>query len=155
MTNLLFLWQILTSKNESKPSWLKIKIKVKIDNNKLTAIQEQLLCSSPSFEDFSILTSESNDFKLKIMESILIARDKPILNKADSSFPLELFQCNISGYHMFYTTYDVHLSHCAYVIVVYSIFIITLRVLYFIKKQNVRAFIIILGLTMKAVAFES
>ena len=32
--------------------------KVKIDNNKLTAIQEHLLCCnySPSFEDFSILT---------------------------------------------------------------------------------------------------
>ena len=67
--------------------------KVKIDNNKLTAIQEHLLCSnySPSFEGFSILTRESNDFKLKIMESLLIARDKPILNKADSSLPLELF----------------------------------------------------------------
>ena len=67
--------------------------KVKIDNNKLTAIQEHLLCCnySPSFEDFSILTGESNDFKLKIMESLLIARDKPILNKADSSLPLELF----------------------------------------------------------------
>ena len=30
-----------------------------------------------------------------------------------------------------------------------------LRVLYFIKKQNVRAIIIILGVTMKAVAFKS
>ena len=67
--------------------------KVKIDNNKLTAIQEHLLCCnySPSFGDFSILTRESNDFKLKIMESLLIARDKPILNNADSSLPLELF----------------------------------------------------------------
>ena len=67
--------------------------KVKIDSNKLTAIQEHLLCCnySPSFEDFSILTRESNDFKLKIMENLLIARDKPVLNKADSSLPLELF----------------------------------------------------------------
>ena len=67
--------------------------KVKIDNNKLTAIQEHLLhCNySPSFEEFSILTRKSNDFKLKIMESLLIARDKPILNMADSSLPLELF----------------------------------------------------------------
>ena len=60
--------------------------KVKIDNNKLTAIQEHLLwCNC-----FSILTMESNDFKLKIMESLLVARDKSILNKADSSLPLEL-----------------------------------------------------------------
>ena len=67
--------------------------KVKIDNNKLMLIQEHLLCCnySQSFEDFFILTRESNDFKLKIMESLLIARDKPILNKADSSLPLELF----------------------------------------------------------------
>ena len=38
-----------------------------------------------------ILIRESNDFKLKIMESLLIARDKPILNKVDSSLPLQLF----------------------------------------------------------------
>ena len=57
--------------------------KAKIGNQKLTAIQEHLLCCnySLSFEDFSILTKESNDFKLKIMESLLIARDKPVLNK--------------------------------------------------------------------------
>ena len=67
--------------------------KVKIDNNKLTAIQEHLLCCnySPSFEDFSILTRESNDSKLKIMESQLTARDKTILNKTHSFSPLELF----------------------------------------------------------------
>ena len=67
--------------------------KVKIDNKDLMNIPKHLLCCnySPSFEDFSILTRESNDFKLKIMESLLIARDKPILNKADSSLPLELF----------------------------------------------------------------
>ena len=55
--------------------------KVKIDK-----IQKQFLCCnySPSFEDFSILTRVSNDFKLKIMESLQIARDKPCLNKADS-----------------------------------------------------------------------
>ena len=53
--------------------------KVKIDdNNKLTAIQEYLLrCNyySPSLEDFSILTWETNDFKLKTMDSLLIASD--------------------------------------------------------------------------------
>ena len=67
--------------------------KVKIDNNKLMTIQEHLLCCnySPPFENISILTMESNDFKLKILESLLIARDKPVLNKADSTLPLELF----------------------------------------------------------------
>ena len=95
--------------------------KVKIDNKKVTMIREHLLCCnySLSFEDFSILTRKSNDFKLKIMESLLITRDKPIFNKAHSSLPVELFHFNIS-----------------------------------VKNQNVRAFIIILGMTMKAVAFE-
>ena len=67
--------------------------KVKIDNNKLMAIQQHILCCNycPSFENFSILTRESNDFKLRMMESLLIARDKLILNKADSSLPLEIF----------------------------------------------------------------
>ena len=66
--------------------------KVKIDNNKVTAIQEHLLCFNyfPFVEGFSILNRGSNDFKLKIMERLLIARDKPILNKPDSSLPLEL-----------------------------------------------------------------
>ena len=66
--------------------------KVKIDNNKLTAIKEHLLCCnySPSFEDFSISTREGNDFKLKIIESLLITRDHSVLNKVDSSLPLEL-----------------------------------------------------------------
>ena len=49
-----------------------IRKKVKIDNSELMAIQEHLL-TSPSFGDFSIFTSESNDFKLKTMESLLIA----------------------------------------------------------------------------------
>ena len=67
--------------------------KVKIGNNKVMVIQEHLLCCNycPSFEHFSVFTRESNDFKLKILESLLIARDKPVLNRADSSLPLELF----------------------------------------------------------------
>ena len=69
--------------------------KVKSDKNKLMAIQERLLCCnySPSFEDFSILTRESNKFKLELMENLLIAcgkSDKPVLNKADSSLPTKL-----------------------------------------------------------------
>ena len=59
------------------------------------------------------------------MESLLIARDKPIINKTDSSLLLELFKYNISGYHMMsYTSYDVRLSDCAGAIAVCSIFTI-------------------------------
>ena len=77
---------------------------MKIDNNKLTLFQEHLLCCNypPSFEDIFILTRESNDFKLKIMESLLIACEKLVLNKSNPSLPLELFWYNISGYHMIF-----------------------------------------------------
>ena len=65
--------------------------KVKIDKNKVTAIKEHLSCcnDSPSFEDFFILTRKSNYFKLKIMESLLIACDKLFLNKTCFSLSLE------------------------------------------------------------------
>ena len=44
-----------------------------------------------SFDNFLILLKESNPFKLQLKESLLISRDKPILNKNIYSFPLELF----------------------------------------------------------------
>ena len=71
------------------------------------AIQEHLLCYnySPSFEGFSILTRENNDFKLKIMQSLPIACDNPILNKADSSLLLEVFSCNIRCYRLMFFTH--------------------------------------------------
>ena len=76
--------------------------KVKIDNNKLTAIQEHILCCnySPSFENFCILIREGNDFKLKIMESLLTARDKLFLTKLIPHCLQSFFNNNISGYHI-------------------------------------------------------
>ena len=44
-----------------------------------------------SFEEFSILTYESNPFKLLIKEALLVSRDKPLLNKQVKSIPLQLF----------------------------------------------------------------
>ena len=44
-----------------------------------------------SFDIFSILLKESNTFKLQLKESLLISRDKLVLNKNIYSFPLELF----------------------------------------------------------------
>ena len=75
--------------------------KVKIDNNKLTVIQEHLLCCnySSSFEEFSILNKETDEFKVKIMESLPMLS---VLNKADSSLLLEVFWYNISGYRMMF-----------------------------------------------------
>ena len=65
--------------------------KVKIDNNKLTGIPEYLLCCNHAPYLGHIWARESNDFKVKIMESLLIAHDKPVFDKADFSLPLELF----------------------------------------------------------------
>ena len=58
-----------------------------------TAIKDHLFCCkhSPTLVDFSILCSESNYFKLTLMERILIGRDKPCLNRSTRSMPLELF----------------------------------------------------------------
>ena len=46
---------------------------MQINNNKLTAIENHLsrYNFSPSFEEFSILPIKVNEFKMKIMESLL------------------------------------------------------------------------------------
>ena len=50
------------------------------------------VCShTPDFEDFSILATNNNSFKVTLMESLLINRDHPPLNKNKQSLPLKLF----------------------------------------------------------------
>ena len=44
-----------------------------------------------SFDDFDVLASDTNKFRLLIKESLLIKRDKPILNRTIKSLPLKLF----------------------------------------------------------------
>ena len=60
--------------------------------SKKSAIRDHLLkCNTmPSFEEFTILTNGSNKFDLEIKESLLIKRDRPILNKNISSARLFL-----------------------------------------------------------------
>ena len=41
--------------------------------------------------DFDHFGSETNSFRLLIKESLLIKRDKPVLNRTVKSFPLKLF----------------------------------------------------------------
>ena len=55
-------------------------------------IKEHLLfCNhTPDFEDFSVLAA-NNNLKVTLMESLLINRDHPPLNKNKQSLPLELF----------------------------------------------------------------
>ena len=58
-----------------------------------TAIKDHmLLCDHVvSLKDFKILASSNSEFHLKIKESLLIARDKPELNRNAKSLPLYLF----------------------------------------------------------------
>ena len=57
-----------------------------------SAIKEHLLfCNhTTDFEDFSILATDNNDFKVTLKESLLINGDYPLLNKNKRSLPLEL-----------------------------------------------------------------
>ena len=46
---------------------------------------------SINFDEFDILVFKINNFRLLIKESLLIMRDKPVLNRTPTSFPLKLF----------------------------------------------------------------
>ena len=63
--------------------------KVKVDD----VIKEYLLFWNHAcdFEDFSILTTSNNDFKVSLMESLLINIDPLPLNNNKQSLLLELF----------------------------------------------------------------
>ena len=64
--------------------------RVKGDNN--SAIKEHhLFCNhSSSFDDFSILASNSNGFTVTLMENLLINKNHPPLNKNKHLLPLKL-----------------------------------------------------------------
>ena len=65
----------------------------RLKNIMQSAISDHLLqCNCTiNFDDFDILAAESNKFKLLLRESLLIKRDKSILNRTIKLFPLELF----------------------------------------------------------------
>ena len=58
-----------------------------------SAISDHLLiCDcNINFDDFTILFKDFN-INLRIKESLLVSRNKPIVNKTVKSFPLELFE---------------------------------------------------------------
>ena len=64
-----------------------------VKNMKESAVSDHRLQSDCviSFDDFDVLVSDTNNFRLLIKESLLIKRDKPILNRTIKSFPLKLF----------------------------------------------------------------
>ena len=61
----------------------------RLKNVKQSAISDHLLqCNCAiNFDDFSILATNCNKFKLLLKESLLMKRDKPVLNTAINSFP--------------------------------------------------------------------
>ena len=65
----------------------------RVNNNKKSAVKDHCLFFNHVglFEDFSILTYESNPFKLLIKEALLVSRDNLLLNKHVKSIPLQLF----------------------------------------------------------------
>ena len=124
--------------------------KVRIDKNKLTVIQEQLLfCKySPYFEDFSIFKKESNDIKLIIiLESILsltsLCLTQPIHQYLQSHFDnLFWWPPYLVSHHMISILVHMQMSFVK--------FSILFRIL--IKKFWSEHFFIALDVTMKAPA---
>ena len=65
----------------------------RVSNNKKFSVTDHslLLRQVCSFEDFSIMDYESLKFKRLIQESLLVTKDKTLLNKQVKSLKLELF----------------------------------------------------------------
>ena len=65
----------------------------RVKNPKKSAIMDCILLEgyNATYDDFSILISENNQFKLHLKECLLIKRDKPELNRNIYTHPLELF----------------------------------------------------------------
>ena len=65
----------------------------KSKSKKSTAVKDHMLFCDHivSINDFKVLATSDSDFHIKVKESLLISRDKPILNKNKTSLPLYLF----------------------------------------------------------------
>ena len=65
----------------------------RVKNSRKSSIKDHCLLSGHmcSSEDFTVLNSESHKFKQLIKESLLVTKDKPLLNKKVKSLKLELF----------------------------------------------------------------
>ena len=64
-----------------------------IKSTKNSAVHDHMVVCNKivSFEDFSALANRTNDFRIKLQESLLIHRGGPQLNKTSESAPLMLF----------------------------------------------------------------
>ena len=72
---------------------LHLKNKCRLKNVKQSAVSDHLLTSdcNINFNDFITLSKDYNNINLLIKESLLIAPDKPILNKTVKSSPLFIY----------------------------------------------------------------
>ena len=66
----------------------------RVNNNKKSSV-----CS---FHDFTVLNYEPHKFKNLIKESLLVTKDKPLLNKQVKSLKLELFSFNSTNTILLY-----------------------------------------------------
>ena len=62
--------------------------RVKGGNNSVIKEHHLFWNHSSGFDDFSVLASNNNDFKVTLMESLLINKDHPPLNKSRNSLPI-------------------------------------------------------------------
>ena len=65
----------------------------RVNNNKKFSVKDHCLLSGHacSFDNFTFLNYESHKFKRFIKESLLVTKDKPLLNKQVKSLKLEPF----------------------------------------------------------------
>ena len=65
----------------------------KSKSKKSAAVKDHMLFSDHivSINDLKILATSDSDFHVKVIESLLISRDEPILNKNEASLPLYQF----------------------------------------------------------------
>ena len=64
----------------------------RVNNKKKSSVKDHYLLSGHvcSFEGFTVLNYESHNFKRLIKESLLVTKDKSLLNKQVKSLRLEL-----------------------------------------------------------------
>ena len=65
----------------------------KSKSKKSTAVKDHMLFCDHivSIDDFKIFATSDPDFHVQVNRSLLISFDKPILNKTETSLPLNLF----------------------------------------------------------------
>ena len=69
----------------------------KLKSKKPTAVKDDMLSWDHivSIDGLKILATSDSDFHIKVKESLSISRDKPILNKNETSPPLYLFDWSL------------------------------------------------------------